>query len=766
WTGRQRNLFLVVGLGGQQDGAAQSRNVWILERLTSSDAVPTGDTDGDHVVAAVGVGVIAHRLPAAAVADTEAIEAAPADDAGPQPVVDETPGCGKSIRAESIDVENGRPISSHAYPMSATVGALQPQPRPRQVRPHRGFSSCALDDSSPTTSAAVASQPTKSSSTATSATATNAAISAACSSSMPKPTGGRLLPATLSCVVGGGGDGGGGKSAARFVVGAPGRLLLSRRRKNGKFATQQQGSAAAAASSLSCRCPFTFVLPDLSRQPEGFRQFIEADLLDPNALASLEAAGCLNWWHRDGLASRLWPLATSGDGNCLLHAISLCMYGAHDRQLTLRAALHRYLRRRSAALYRRWRWQTHAELTRTTGLRLSDSEWRAEWKSLLQLARAAPKSTPTAPGDRHTYSSLEEIHVFVAANVIRRPIVVVADAYVKAADGGNLAPNPFAGLYLPLLERPETCCPYPVLLAFHSAHFSALLPMEASTASGDDYLPSAVPLVTPPPACASLPVHFAFDPGSGFKWSRASTVGDLAADGNDANRATTDSSTAALLAEYLHCCRLPLARPDCDSGGEDMPPAYATATFAGHGNGGDIGGVGGSSNRKHLTLAISNDLVYSISPTPLPISRSRQCPAPSVGKSDTLCRFVAVIRFTMRRRRRRPNAALIQQQQVESNRDSQQNLESERTSDEHESAAAPSAPFVSVLCARIGLAARPPKFTEVVTGYLVRAMATYQQQQKQQQQQSSDRQSSATEVPEQPATTGSSPASDQTQSSD
>ncbi|PAA84251.1 hypothetical protein BOX15_Mlig005475g1 [Macrostomum lignano] len=627
--------------------------------------------------------------------------------------------------------------------MSATVGALQPQPRPRQVRPHRGFSSCALDDSSPTTSAAVASQPTKSSSTATSATATNAAISAACSSSMPKPTGGRLLPATLSCVVGGGGDGGGGKSAARFVVGAPGRLLLSRRRKNGKFATQQQGSAAAAASSLSCRCPFTFVLPDLSRQPEGFRQFIEADLLDPNALASLEAAGCLNWWHRDGLASRLWPLATSGDGNCLLHAISLCMYGAHDRQLTLRAALHRYLRRRSAALYRRWRWQTHAELTRTTGLRLSDSEWRAEWKSLLQLARAAPKSTPTAPGDRHTYSSLEEIHVFVAANVIRRPIVVVADAYVKAADGGNLAPNPFAGLYLPLLERPETCCPYPVLLAFHSAHFSALLPMEASTASGDDYLPSAVPLVTPPPACASLPVHFAFDPGSGFKWSRASTVGDLAADGNDANRATTDSSTAALLAEYLHCCRLPLARPDCDSGGEDMPPAYATATFAGHGNGGDIGGVGGSSNRKVETMSrtFGRQVRHA-----LQIRRGHSfhnAPPPTP-----------------------PNAALIQQQQVESNRDSQQNLESERTSDEHESAAAPSAPFVSVLCARIGLAARPPKFTEVVTGYLVRAMATYQQQQKQQQQQSSDRQSSATEVPEQPATTGSSPASDQTQSSD
>ena len=44
-----------------------------------------------------------------------------------------------------------------------------------------------------------------------------------------------------------------------------------------------------------------------------------------------------------GIAQRLVPLATSGDGNCLLHAASLGMWGFHDRLLTLRKALFRTL---------------------------------------------------------------------------------------------------------------------------------------------------------------------------------------------------------------------------------------------------------------------------------------------------------------------------------------------------------------------------------------------------------------------------------------
>ena len=86
--------------------------------------------------------------------------------------------------------------------------------------------------------------------------------------------------------------------------------------------------------SVSCSVEtpqFTFTLPDLTRYTEDFRGFLEKDLIEMSALISLEQTGRLNWWADTGTCQRLWPLATTGDGNCLLHAASLGMWGFHDR---------------------------------------------------------------------------------------------------------------------------------------------------------------------------------------------------------------------------------------------------------------------------------------------------------------------------------------------------------------------------------------------------------------------------------------------------
>ena len=57
--------------------------------------------------------------------------------------------------------------------------------------------------------------------------------------------------------------------------------------------------------------------------PDEFRGFLEKDLIELSSLVSLETSGRLNWWVEMGTGQRLWPLATTGDGNCLLHAASL-----------------------------------------------------------------------------------------------------------------------------------------------------------------------------------------------------------------------------------------------------------------------------------------------------------------------------------------------------------------------------------------------------------------------------------------------------------
>lgn len=83
--------------------------------------------------------------------------------------------------------------------------------------------------------------------------------------------------------------------------------------------------------------------------------------------------------------------------------------------------------------------------------------------------------------DSPLYESLEEIHVFVLAHVLRRPIIVVADVMLKDSNGEPLAPIPFGGIYLPLDCNPKDCHRSPLVLTYDAAHFSALVAMEMET---------------------------------------------------------------------------------------------------------------------------------------------------------------------------------------------------------------------------------------------------------------------------------------------
>lgn len=127
------------------------------------------------------------------------------------------------------------------------------------------------------------------------------------------------------------------------------------------------------------------------------------------SLQKMTLPGHLNWWQAVG--QKLWPLSTSGDGNCLLHAASLgnwlksCslrvvgMWGLHDRQLVLRGALYEMLRSgsRKGALRRRWRW-AESEANHALGLRLTDAEWEKEWESVVDAASPSPRKVEGKEG--------------------------------------------------------------------------------------------------------------------------------------------------------------------------------------------------------------------------------------------------------------------------------------------------------------------------------------------------------------------------------
>ena len=80
------------------------------------------------------------------------------------------------------------------------------------------------------------------------------------------------------------------------------------------------------------------------------------------------------------------------------------------------------------------------------------------------------------------FESLEELHVFILAHVLRRPIIVIAKSILTNIDGEALAPIPFGGIYLPLECAPSDCHQSPLLLTYDAAHFSALVWMEDEAA--------------------------------------------------------------------------------------------------------------------------------------------------------------------------------------------------------------------------------------------------------------------------------------------
>ena len=87
------------------------------------------------------------------------------------------------------------------------------------------------------------------------------------------------------------------------------------------FKTSSRGSQLLNIDKFVETPDFTFTLPDISVHDEEFCEFLRKDLIEKSTLTALKSSKRLNWW--SNICHDLFPLVTSGDGNCLLHAASL-----------------------------------------------------------------------------------------------------------------------------------------------------------------------------------------------------------------------------------------------------------------------------------------------------------------------------------------------------------------------------------------------------------------------------------------------------------
>ncbi|MCL4122171.1 UNVERIFIED_CONTAM: hypothetical protein GTU68_017319 [Idotea baltica] len=294
---------------------------------------------------------------------------------------------------------------------------------------------------------------------------------------------------------------GGGSGVKRVPAYVAPDLATDIRRHIGTSLRQRKGP-------LSCHFVTevaTFSLPaDIEMLPSSIQEQLFEELMDKDAQKQLEEVSpIINWSLEitDRLGSRLYALWNRTAGDCLLDSLLQAAWGVFDREGVLRRALADSLSESAHVFYPRWkeyeRWQA-----RLLNYYVSESQILEEWAELVCLA--------SQPG-----AALEQLHIFVLAHVLRRPVVVYGVKYVKSFRGEDLGFARFEGVYLPLLWDNSFCWKSPLALGYTRGHFSALVPMEPESINNigagaildtGDHQIVFLPLMTHD--AKLLPVHF------------------------------------------------------------------------------------------------------------------------------------------------------------------------------------------------------------------------------------------------------------------
>ncbi|KAK3747770.1 hypothetical protein QZH41_008806 [Actinostola sp. cb2023] len=265
-------------------------------------------------------------------------------------------------------------------------------------------------------------------------------------------------------------------------------------------------------SYLQSSSQFTFVLQSFRDFQVDFKKFLYSYLIDFVVYRELEECRRLNWC--DGLFAMV-PVLTMGDGNCLMHAASIGMWAVSDRYHILRKLVYSALLEDLQGFYHK-RWQREHEINNLSrhGYQMTEDQWTREWQIVLELV--SPNEYPLGNSGMQ-FSSLEEIHIFILANVLRRTIIVVSNDIQKGNYDEPLSPLNFPGIYLPLQWDPIDCIKSPLVIGYAQGHFTAIVSFEdgefdrGEAMDGiDDHMKiHGVPLETGDGKL--LPVHFLYE---------------------------------------------------------------------------------------------------------------------------------------------------------------------------------------------------------------------------------------------------------------
>ncbi|ODN01147.1 Ubiquitin thioesterase trabid [Orchesella cincta] len=229
-------------------------------------------------------------------------------------------------------------------------------------------------------------------------------------------------------------------------------------------------SIRARKGSFQCQHSIeitTFTLPsEVDDLPSEVQETLFEEILDKDVQKELEDGQIINWSVEltHSLNSRLYALWNRSAGDCLLDSVFQTTWGIFDHDGGLRRVLSESLNESSNMFYQRWK-ESEVLLAGLLNFSLNETQCMNDFTKLLSIAGKQG-------------SSLEQLHIFVLAHILRRPIIVYGVKFVKSYRGDDLGFARYEGIYLPFFWEHSFCWKWPIALGYTRGHFSALVPME------------------------------------------------------------------------------------------------------------------------------------------------------------------------------------------------------------------------------------------------------------------------------------------------
>ncbi|OWF55126.1 Tumor necrosis factor alpha-induced protein 3 [Mizuhopecten yessoensis] len=256
---------------------------------------------------------------------------------------------------------------------------------------------------------------------------------------------------------------------------------------------------------------FTVCLPALYLFQSEFKQQYIISVCDLDMKNDLKTAKVINWCNG---VKNLYPITTTGDGNCLVHAVSLALWGIEDSEQFLRTLLYLTLSEVDASLsngmsskiQHRWKYvqdEIKKQHPREFNYDITSLDLRSEWDNVVRAAGDVLEPGTQTAGT--PYPSLEGVHIFALANLLKRPIIVLAERTVRSVYGNSMQENCLFGIYLPLEVKHSDVCKTPIILGYSLNHFAPLV-TQANSPDGEGSSQSILPLIMED--YTTLPVRF------------------------------------------------------------------------------------------------------------------------------------------------------------------------------------------------------------------------------------------------------------------